>query len=606
MINTICSLSKKKLAVVVVGLSSFLCHGAFTSKQFKQIVAARKVKSEKVDGATRALIGAYCYKGESGKALDAVKKVTADKLRKFKIKKSGQDKLLVSLEYLANAYRFLTMYQNSGADLTGKGPFLKYLIGSQDRILKLGKTIKSTDNMEMCFTLMEEIFEAAEPEAREQYFDLMLALAVVWDQPRRELHGQIGNGNSLQYKIDIVNRFNYYHKLYSKNKAKFRYNYLDVDDLIFVVDTPVPVHELEWAQENVKYPVSQWGATYQDIEYDHDRSDKGQFNWLGNENGKYTLDNIKTRGGICVDQAYYSTMTARALGIPALAFSGQGTGGGHAWFSFMNKPGGWKLDVGRYESQGYTIGRSTHPQSNKVLSDHDVELLYNRSFAKEDYSKGVTFLSLARLLKDMGHAKPALALAKYSCSLAPLDLECWNFFDECIKAGTNDEKLAFYEQKIKVFRKFPDVVAVSEKARGAVLIAMGNMEEAQKRLAKVQRTLGRKRSDLGRDIALSQVDDLVAAGKSKEARMYMEKLIKSQYTEYAKLLAFLEKYLKVTKETGQAKEAVRFVSPFIKSICPSITNSSYKRWAVRLMVQAYKNNGDQKGAASVEKKYAMN
>ena len=79
-----------------------------------------------------------------------------------------------------------------------------------------------------------------------------------------------------------------------------------------------------------------FAKAFKSIQYDKPRLSAGVFSW---PNGPYTLASISERGGICVDQAYFSSMSGKAKGIPTLTFVGQGSGGGHAWFGFLKGPG---------------------------------------------------------------------------------------------------------------------------------------------------------------------------------------------------------------------------------------------------------------------------
>ena len=92
-----------------------------------------------------------------------------------------------------------------------------------------------------------------------------------------------------------------------------------------------PKSELDWARESVKLRRASFDKIFSSIKYDKPRLEGGIFRW---PYGDYSLGSIKEKGGICVDQAYFSSMAGKAKGIPTLTFVGQGSGGGHAWFGF--------------------------------------------------------------------------------------------------------------------------------------------------------------------------------------------------------------------------------------------------------------------------------
>ena len=297
-------------------------------------------------------------------------------------------------------------------------------------------------------------------------------------------------------------------------------------------------------------------------------------------------------------------MTARAFGIPALYFSGQGKTGGHAWFSYMKKKDSWTLDIGRYGgSSDYVTGYARNPQTNGQMSDHEVAMVYNRAFARSNYKKGHKFQLYADLMLDSGYTDQALTLAQYATGLAPLDVECWNSSIKCAKkTNVNELILAVFDGKIKALKKYPDLIVDAQLEKADLLNKMGRGDEADKVLSTARRKVGKGRDDLARDLALKQMNTLIEQKKFKEARSCMEKLIKDQRSEQAKLLDFIKIYLKMTKKTKQTKEALRFISPLIKSMYKKF-HTSYRNHAVDLLASAYMNNGDDKTANKIRDKY---
>lgn len=74
------------------------------------------------------------------------------------------------------------------------------------------------------------------------------------------------------------------------------------------------------------------------IRYDEPRLRSGDYVWTY---GNYLMKTIDTKGGLCVDQAYLTTHTAKAKGIPSIMFMGQGNSGAHAWKGAMKSYGNW-------------------------------------------------------------------------------------------------------------------------------------------------------------------------------------------------------------------------------------------------------------------------
>lgn len=574
---------------------------AMSSSKFKELMADPAVKSKDVKASCLAMLRQSCLASTERDTLKVLREFLINKLQFLNPKRVKKEEALI-LDYLSSSYRFLELCCRYDLQLNQNDQFTTFLTSSHEKLIKLSEAVLPEDEIAQVFSILETLFEHEVLKDREEFFDLMLAMALVWDQPRNAIHSQIGYGNDLKYEIDLIPRYNFFKRIYDKNKAKMKFRYLGYSDLIYVVDTPVPLEELEWVQKKVRGSLSSWGKKYASIKYDTPRLDNGIYSWPGNQ-GPYTLENIKKHGGICVDQAYYCTMTARASGIPALYFSGQGKRGGHAWFSYMKKADSWVLDVGRYGSDAYAVGYALNPQTNREMSDHEVAMIYNRAFSRSKYKQGHKYQLYADMLLQTEYADQSYALAKHSVSLAPLNEACWDTYMQCAEK-CKDKKLLLevLDGKIKAFKKYPDLITDAQMKKAAVLKKLGRNDEAEKVLAAARRKMGGGRDDLERELTLKQVNGLVAQKKYKEARKCMEGVIKDQRGEQAKLLDFISIYLRITKKTDQTKDAVRFVSPLIKSMYKKF-HTSYRNYAVDLLATAYENNGDSKKAGKIRDKY---
>ncbi len=83
---------------------------------------------------------------------------------------------------------------------------------------------------------------------------------------------------------------------------------LGPEQIKFIVDAPLDSSEFEWARKNVKFLRSDFAKTFSSIAYDRNRLAEGVYDWPG---GEYTLEDIRQKGGICVDQAYSQWSRAR-------------------------------------------------------------------------------------------------------------------------------------------------------------------------------------------------------------------------------------------------------------------------------------------------------
>jgi tetratricopeptide (TPR) repeat protein len=366
------------------------------------------------------------------------------------------------------------------------------------------------------------------------------------------------------------------------------YEVLSVSALAFVVDTPVPITELAWVSENVKGSRTNWARKFSDIEYDQDRYERGAYNW---ERGSYTLANIEEYGGICVDQAYYAAMTARALGIPAIYFRGIGKRGGHAWFGYMKSQTNWEMDVGRYIYDDYITGTSIHPQTNRPMTDHDVEYNCDRILYADQFARATAYGRLGRALLEMGDLESADYLAGRAARLAQLYDPAWQIQETVLRRRKQlDACLRLLEAKERVFSRYPDYLIDIAKKKAEILIQLGRGVEAQRVLATALTRLGRHREDLAGELRMHIITQLVAAGQTQEARSEFEKLLEQYQDSGQKAFPLIQHYLAFTKQTGQTEEGVRFLSRYLKRV-GGLAEEAEGQLDI-FLIQAYENNGD--------------
>lgn len=463
-----------------------------------------------------------------------------------------------------------------------------WILATGERLHQVINTIQPEDDLPRCFEIMEEL-RLHDPSGCDEYFDLILAIAIVFDHasPVR-VHGQMG-AEVLKYETNVVKRYDDYKQLYAKRRSKIEYKKLTAPELRFVVHVPVPDSELEWARENISGSLSSWGNKYSDIEYDHSRPDAGRYKW---DHGPYTLSSIEEIGGICVDQAYFAVITARAYGIPAIYFHGSGKGANHAWFSYMRAPGDWKLDVGRYSGGGYTTGYAIDPQTRKEMTDHDVAYACESSLHSKAFAQASAFTSIAEVLieSDPDNALRCARLARNEVKrhLRPWDIEQKVLADR----GDYDGLLDLFEEKGDAFRKYPDILVSSAKEIEAIFKAAGRTEEITKLMRSLNSDMDDDRDDLVRSVETERIDRLVEAGELKKARREMERLLEDQKDGGNKAVGLIKEYLALTKKTKQTHEAVKFLEDYIDDLMDYIEIKGYQKSLLQLLYIAYTNDGD--------------
>ena len=165
-------------------------------------------------------------------------------------------------------------------------------------------------------------------------------------------------------------------------KTTFRYDLkaMPYEMSRYLADTRLSIAERRWVvQQYAARPDLQ--STYRDIKFDMAYYFRGAPKKITKVD--YTLANILAVGGVCIDQAYFSSEICKTMGIPAAIVTGHNAAGsGHAWVSSlkMHQGGGhptveWDASTGRYASQKFYTGTLADPASQKKIHDSELALL---------------------------------------------------------------------------------------------------------------------------------------------------------------------------------------------------------------------------------------
>jgi tetratricopeptide (TPR) repeat protein len=472
----------------------------------------------------------------------------------------------------------------------------RWLLADPARLHLLTASILLSDDLPRCFQWLEKLLEH-DPPGREKYFKLMLALSVVWDQPKRPpLHRQMGK-KTLSFRVVLTERYDYFKELYVSGAAKIPYRELDVRDLIFVVDTPVPLSELRWARENERGSAPEWGDKFSDIIYDTSRISAGDFQW---PYGTYTLASIREKGGICVDQAYYAAITARAFGIPAVCFEAAGKSASHEWFAHMQKPGEWNLGVGRYEGEEYTTGWTINPQTNGDMTDHDIVYQSARAQNPDRAAQSDAYTAIAlTLMNDPDNVRKCAGQAR---KIDPQNLKAWQVEMDALMAEEDCRELMHFFDELKdAFREHPDIVVEAAGKIGAVLKEAGHQDEVDQLFRQTARQVDSGRDDLVRFFGMDEIDAFVKEGNIKKARRKIEDLLEEHIEDGTKIFPVIRWYLEVTENTDQTKAAAKFMEEHIEEILDSLyLIPGYRKNTLGFLLKAYEQDGDEKGISETK------
>ncbi len=312
----------------------------------------------------------------------------------------------------------------------------------------------------------------ANPADLHEYAALGVAYSLVWDQPFPDWwpHRQVDHASVPIGDLDVVQRFHFYVQSNRDKKLDRDIAQLSFDNLKFLVDSQVKLSELEYAQKN-RISYSQFSDAFFAIKYDTNRI--GNNNWVYNwPNGSYLLSDIETKGGICIDQAYYADTLGKGRGIPTIRFTGFGVDGAHAWFGYLSNSNKWELDCGRYEQQDYPKGFAVDPQTWEPIDDSVLQNFFKHGAKSPNFLPAMTALSWAQLhVKDASYP----AILDDAMSIMPELSGTWRLKAEVIEKGADiDKKKKFYQDWMNQFSTYPEMKVEGQKRLYLDLKAAGD------------------------------------------------------------------------------------------------------------------------------------
>ncbi len=255
-------------------------------------------------------------------------------------------------------------------------------------------------------------------------------------------------------KESVPERFREYLGAAAAGKLLFNPAQLTFTKLKFVVGHDLPFSEIEWARKNVVVQPANLGKkTFYSINYDHPRLKNDQLRWPHSDD--YSLAAIKSKGGVCADQAYFGVMVGKAWGVPTMYFSGQGQRGRHAWLGYMRTAKLWDFEEGRYAYDNYSVGNTRDPQTGEPISD-----AYLDYFAA-DVETNKEFPQSALLLKWV-KAKPERAgnaeLLRTTIRWMPQFFPAWETLGTVMKNQPRSEQHVFWKSWISQFQNSPEIL----------------------------------------------------------------------------------------------------------------------------------------------------
>lgn len=379
------------------------------------------------------------------------------------------------------------------------------------------------DRVEALAILCE--LHAVEPRSCLAYPALAVATALVWDQPVGAAwpHPFVEASQVPFGRETPLQRFQLYVESHQAGRLLYDPRRLSVNDLCFVISSPLEFTELAYGQAfKVKDSEQLWDL-YRAVKYDEDRIDQARPEWPA---GPYRLASIWERGGICADQAYLASTVFQAKGIPTILFLGQGVGGDHAWVGYRKPGGDWNLHIARYRSHNYPVGQAFHPQTRRRISDIELASYAQNLDQLDAWLRTRLFLGWARL----NHEQPFYAeLVIAARKLLPDLPETW----ELEEAWLLDHEApparleSFYQRWVSHFKGQASMRFRGQKALYRLYLDYGRETDAMVLKQLILKETKDARFDLGIHLASESVFREVERGNWDLAHTEFETTMKA-------------------------------------------------------------------------------
>ncbi|MEC9036261.1 MAG: hypothetical protein VX646_06805 [Verrucomicrobiota bacterium] len=429
--------------------------------------------------------------------------------------------------------------------------------------------VSETDDKIKFVQILSELLES-DKRKFERYMNLAVAVALVWDEPFPDSwpHPNVNRSDLPIGGLDPLAVFNFYVSSHEMGKLKIGLDRLSIRELCFVIDTPVQLAELKYAQQIKLKSFKDLERLYKIIPYDQQRINNQSYEW---PHGPYRLIDIGAkRGGICMDQSYFAAHAAKSQGIPAILFMGQGRSGGHAWVGYLESRGRWKLNAARWASENYPVGFAYDPQTWERISDAQFEFYLKSNGDSPSRVKGKSVLAWALLNKGSPQFESLLRLAS---KIMPRSKEPWqielNFLNE--RNASLNEMRVFWLRWISNFKEEKGTKAKGQIELLKVLRSL-ELDSAAMKLGRQIVSENRSgRFDLGITVASDEVFDLQRLKKWTEAhRKYKLTLEQFQSSSGGHLFYnLIEPYVRnclLDRRMSEASDAMALAGKIIKPV----------------------------------------
>lgn len=325
---------------------------------------------------------------------------------------------------------------------------------------------------------LQSIWQSSPADFRE-FPDLALAIALVRDQPAPVFwpHHQVSTSGFHRMEQSPVKLFYGLVAAHRSGKLRRDLHTLGVRNLMFVVDAPIDPAEFEWVRNDRRGCREDPPSALSAIHYDEGRMLTQSYVWPW---GEYRLETIRRRGGICIDQAYYASACAKALGIPSMMFAGLGKDGGHSWVGYLRRIGGWDFSVGRPPGQGLATGETMDPENWTPVTDHDMESMITGHDSRHGEAAGRD-LAMAGVFRFRNNAIGEGSAIRSALSRDRRCPEIWDAYEDWLfRTGASSGELkAYHEAAIRSLSYSRDLKARHQEALARLDVKTGDRAGAE-------------------------------------------------------------------------------------------------------------------------------
>lgn len=456
----------------------------------------------------------------------------------------------------------------------------KALLSADGLSEKSVRYINASDNKIKFVRILSKLITDDEKKFK-RYMNLAIAIAMVWDEPFPDSwpHPNVNRNDIPISDLDVLSLFNFFVMSHESGRLKIGLDRLSIRELCFVIDTPVQLNELKYAQQIKLKSIGDLERLYKIIPYDQQRINSETYEW---PHGPYRLIDIGLKkGGICMDQSYFASHAAKSQGIPSILFMGQGRSGGHAWVGFLESKGRWKLNAARWASEKYPVGFAYDPQTWERISDTQFEFILKSNGDSPSHGKGKLVLAWALLNEGSSQFQPLLQVA---AKIMPRSKEPWqielNYLNE--SEVDLDAMKVFWARWITNFKE-----EKGTKAKGQIellkILRKLNLDSAALKLSRQIINENRSgRFDLGVTVASDEVFDLQRAKNWGEAhKKYKITLEQFKNSSGGHLFYnLIDPYVRnclLDHRMNEASDAILLASKTIKPVPNSILYNDFEK-----------------------------